>query len=89
MQGRKIVELYYSDIIITVQTVEYPEDEMLPSDAQSVGQTWQHRKKSGAPDRRFKKNKKIPICLYGQLQLTAPGLYTILLFSNPHVCGEQ
>lgn len=39
--------------------------------------------KSGGPDRRFKNNRELPICLYGEIELRSEsGLNTVLMFSN-------
>ena len=48
--------------------------------------TWKYVNKSGGPDKRFKDNKKLPVCLYGQVELKASlGLNTVLMFSNANL----
>ena len=62
---------------------EVIEDKAVPKDSQVVGQTWQYVNKSGGPDKRFKNNRRLPICLYGELELhSASGLNTVIMFSN-------
>jgi hypothetical protein len=39
----------------------------LKIDIEVVGHTWAKTNKDGSPDRRFKENYQIPICLYGQI----------------------
>ena len=86
IQGSKIGALNYSDIKHASQKTRFIESESVPKDAQIVGQTWMYVNKSGGPDRRFKNNRQLPICLYGELELTSSsGLNTILIYSNPDV----
>lgn len=44
-------------------------DEYPPSDANIIYNTWQYANKDGGPDRRFKNNKEIPVCKYGELKI--------------------
>jgi hypothetical protein len=55
------------ELQVTVDGVRFHEDESVPRDAKVVGQTWAKTNKDGSPDRRFKENYQIPICLYGQI----------------------
>ena len=84
IQGSKIGALNYADISSYSHTTRFIESEGVPKDAQVVGQTWKYVNKSGGPDRRFKDNRQLPICLYGELELTsASGLNTVIMYSNP------
>lgn len=86
MQGSKIGALNYSDIDSNAHTTRFIESESVPRDAQVVGQTWKYVNKSGEPDRRFKDNRQLPICLYGELELSSTsGLNTVIMFSNPNI----
>lgn len=84
IQGSKIGALNYDDISSHPHTTRFIESEAVPKDAQIVGQTWKYVNKSGGPDRRFKDNRQLPICLYGELELTSTsGLNTVIMYSNP------
>jgi len=86
IQGSKIGALNYSDITSNAHTTRFIESEGVPRDSQIVGQTWKYVNKSGGPDRRFKDNRQLPICLYGELELSSTsGLNTVIMFSNPNV----
>lgn len=86
IQGSKVGALNYKDITSSSNTTRFIESEGVPSDSQIVGQTWKYVNKSGGPDRRFKDNRQLPICLYGELKLTsASGLNTVIMYSNPSV----
>ncbi len=86
IQGSKIGALNYTDITSSSHTTRFIEGEGVPRDSQIVGQTWKYVNKSGGPDKRFKDNRQLPICLYGELELTsATGLNTVIMYSNPSV----
>ena len=73
----------YNDFQISVSRVRFVEEEALPKDAQVIGQTWKYVNTNGTPDRRFKDNKQLPICLYGQVFLrSASGLNVEMQISN-------
>lgn len=73
IQGCKIGALNYSDITSSPNTTRFIETGSIPKDSQVVGYTWKYVNKSGGPDRRFKDNKQLPICLYASLMLPAQG----------------
>ena len=84
MKGRHIGALDYTSVTYKISAVDFQEPLHIPRDAHVVGNTWQYVNKSGGPDRRFSNNRQIPLCRYGQLELTSPnGLHTLFLFSNP------
>lgn len=55
------------DLKIEVEVKPFIESENLPRDTEVVGHTWAKTNKDGSPDRRFKDNYQIPICLYGHI----------------------
>lgn len=86
IQKSKIGALNYSDINISSRTTQFIESEFVPKDARIVGQTWKYVNKSGGPDRRFKDNRQLPICLYGEIGLTSTsGLNTVIMYSDPSI----
>lgn len=83
IQGSKIGALNYSDISTSAHTTRFIESERVPKDAQVIDATWKYVNKSGGPDKRFKDNRKLPICLYGEIELkSTSGLNTVIMFSN-------
>ncbi|AEB13073.1 DUF4236 domain-containing protein [Treponema succinifaciens] len=85
IQKNKIGALNYSDISSEVRTTRFVESESVPKDSIVVGSTWKYVNKSGGPDRRFSDNRQIPICEYGEIELTSnTGLNTLLMYSNPN-----
>lgn len=83
VRKRKVGMIDYNDFRISVSSVRFVERDPIPKDAQVVGQTWQYVNKNGTPDQRFKNNKQIPVCLYGQVFLrSSSGLNVELQISN-------
>lgn len=65
------------------------EKEKVPSDSQIIDRTWAKVNKNGTPDKRFKDNYQIPICLYGSFSLTSQtGLNEAYSISS-HVKSEK
>jgi hypothetical protein len=76
----------YSDLSIGVRESRFVEEEDVPPDATVVGTTWRYVNKQGGPDRRFKDNRQIPICLYEELHFeSSSGLNEIVQTSRPGV----
>jgi hypothetical protein len=75
----------YRDLRLGVQPGRFIEDGPVLYDAKVVDRTWRYVNKSGGPDRRFKDNKELPICLYEQISLSsASGLNELIQVSR---CG--
>jgi len=69
--GKRFGAVGYGDLEISYQQSRFIEDGKPPGDAQVVDHTWQHPNKSGGPDRRFKSNRRLPICLYDVMHLSS------------------
>lgn len=83
LQGVRAGALTYEDFTVRTGTTRFIESETVPRDAAVVGHTWKYVNKSGGPDKRFKDNRQLPVCLYGELEITSPkGLRTVLMFSD-------
>lgn len=64
-------------------------EDKVPRDAKIVDYTWKYVNKDGSPDKRFKDNRKLPICLYGSIHLlSGEGLDIELRCSNPEITFE-
>lgn len=72
----------YQNIQINVDTTRFIEDHP-PNDAKVIDKTWKHPNKDGGPDRRFKNNYEIPVCLYGELKIQSiSGMFLYLMTSK-------
>lgn len=72
----------YRSLEISASKQQFIEEGAVPQDATVVDHTWRYVNKSGGPDRRFRHNPHIPICLYDELVLrTASGLHEVLQIS--------
>ena len=86
IQGSKIGALSYSDVTISIHKQSFIERETVPRDAQIIDYTWQYVNKSGGPDKRFQNNKKIPVCLYGEMEIRSEkGVNTDIMCSNANI----
>ncbi len=75
----------YPSLEIDVGQTRFIEDGSVPPDATVVDHTWRYVNKQGGPDRRFKNNRKLPICLYDEIGLSsASGLNEAIQVSR---CG--
>jgi hypothetical protein len=73
----------YRDLQIDINDKQFVEDQSVPRDAQVIDYTWQYVNKSGGPDRRFKDNRQIPVCLYEELWLSSQsGLNELIQLSR-------
>lgn len=73
----------YQELRLNVRPSRFIEDEAVPRDAKVVDRTWRYVNKSGGPDRRFKDNRELPVCLYDEVSLTSStGLNEVLQLSQ-------
>lgn len=63
-RGNKFGAVFYKNIRVSSDNINFIEEEAVPADASVVSQTWKYLNKSGGPDRRFTNNRMIPVCLY-------------------------
>ncbi|KGA43380.1 DUF4236 domain-containing protein [Pectobacterium brasiliense] len=55
------------ELQISAEPQGFHEENGVPSDTSVAGHTWAKTNKNGSPDRRFKDNYQIPICVYGNI----------------------
>jgi hypothetical protein len=67
--GNSVAALRYDEVEIVCRRTKFIEDRSPPTDSQVVGESWLYVNKDGSPDRRFGNNRKLPICLYAELDL--------------------
>lgn len=65
--GKSVGAFRYSDVRLANGLGRFVEDAGVPRDAKVVGHAWRYQNKNGGPDRRFKNNFQIPICLYEEV----------------------
>jgi len=87
--GAKVAAFRYGDVEIVSRPTRFVEDSAAPSDTQVVGETWRFLNRNGGPDRRFNNNRKLPICLYGEIDFkSASGLNERIHCSRVDVSEE-
>ena len=83
LRGRDFSLVDFHELEIRMAPVRFIEDEGVPSDSEVIDSTWLRVNKDGSPDRRFKENRKIPVCLYGELMIRSKtGVNEKFLVSN-------
>lgn len=71
-EGKDVGHVAYEELRVTgLGTQRHIESGTVPTDAEVVDQTWRYANKDGGRDRRFSNNHQIPVCLYGQLEVTS------------------
>lgn len=80
----------YSDVDMGFGTTRFVETDPVPKDAKVVGQTWLKVNKNGTPDKRFKNNRQVPVCEYGEVLVkSGAGLHIELMCSNSGTVNEM
>ena len=83
LEGNQYRPVTYDSLQVDVSTVSFIETESVPSDSTIISRTWQHVKKDGGPDLRYKSNRQVPIVYYGYLEIVSQsGLDLHLYISN-------
>ena len=86
--GRRFSDVAYSALRVSASPTRFIETDRVPRDSRQVDTTWRFVNKGGGPDRRFNNNRKLPIMLYGRLELASPtGLHWTLDVSQPDVAS--
>lgn len=84
IKNRTAGAVAYDDITFEHKETRFIESNKVPSDAKIIDYTWQYVNKNGSPDKRYKNNKKLPICKYGEIHIKSNlGLNIVLLISDP------
>ncbi|UVO34505.1 DUF4236 domain-containing protein [Bradyrhizobium arachidis] len=71
--GTKVAAFRYKDVEIVSRPTRFVEDGTAPNDTQVVAETWRFVNRNGGPDRRFNNNRKLPTCLYGEIDFKSAG----------------
>jgi hypothetical protein len=84
-QKKGVAAFSYDDLAAKLTSTRFVERRNVVADAVVVGQTWQYVNKNGSPDRRFKNNRQIPVCQYGEMHISTPhGLDLRFMGSKEH-----
>lgn len=82
-EGSRVGAISYPDLQVRASKTSFIEEGAVPRDATIVEYTWQYVNKGGGPDRRFKNNRRLPVCRYGELHFTsASGLNELIQVSR-------
>ncbi len=81
-QNRNIGAIRYENLMVTTGPFKFNEKSVVPADATVIGNTWQYVNQDGGPDKRFKLNRKIPVCRYQYLRLSSKDGLEVQLMSS-------
>ncbi len=70
IQGKEIGVVDYADLHISIKTTNFIETGEIPPDTEILEYTWLKVNKDGSKDKRFKNNRKVPVCKYGEILIT-------------------
>lgn len=71
-------------------TTQFVETEAVPKDAHVIGYTWLKVNKNGTPDKRFKENREVPVCEYGNIRIRSGNILNIeLMCSNSNTVEDM
>lgn len=82
VDGNTTKFMEYSGIETAYSYCNFREYDGVPADAEIIGTTWQYVNKDGSPDKRFKGNRKVPICRYSEINLNSEQLTLTIMVSN-------
>ena len=65
--GKNVAAFRHHDVRVAQSFTRFVEGDPVPHDADVVDYAWRYQNKDGGPDRRFKNNRQIPVCLYEEI----------------------
>ncbi len=69
--GRRFSDVSYAALDANYGPGRFIEEGRVPRDAQQVDTTWRFVNVKGGPDRRYKNNRRLPVMLYGNIELAS------------------
>lgn len=89
IRNKEVGAVSYKDFNIDVKVTRFIETEGVPNDSEVLNYVWQYINKDGSPDRRYKNNWQLPVCLYADIHLSSSeGLNVEIQCSNIAVVKE-
>lgn len=89
VESSKVGAVAYDALQVHWRDSNFIEDGGVPSDARVINYTWKHPNKSGGPDRRFRDNRQLPVCLYETIHLSSSnGLNEMVQVSRSGFAGS-
>ncbi|MER8523171.1 DUF4236 domain-containing protein [Mesorhizobium sp. M1076] len=89
VNGKKVGAIEYEDLRLDVNTTNFIEEDLVPSDARVVRYSWRYPNRDGGPDRRFKDNRQIPVCAYQEAHFTSSsGLNELIQVSTEGLLAQ-
>lgn len=80
----KVSAVNLNSINIALSIKNYVVYNDFASDSKILYYTWKYVNNNGSPDRRFKNNRQVPVCKYGQLEIIGPDSLRIVITVSNH-----
>lgn len=84
----KVGAISIDSLEMKFNTTNFRESGNVANDATIVGRTYQYVNNNGTPDRRYKDNREIPICLYGELSVESKEGINMKFFCSNSSCTQ-
>ena len=88
-KGMKYIAYSYNQMVAYFSTTDFIETNPVPRDAEIIRYTWQYVNKNGTADKRFTKNRRIPVCRYGCVHLNVGQELSIELHASNKLVAEN
>lgn len=71
IKGVEAGAISYDNLTVNGGYDRFVEHEHVAKDAEIISHTWEKVNKNGTPDKRYKNNRQLPVCKYGEIILTS------------------
>lgn len=88
VEGSSVGAVSIDSVEMVYSTSDFRESGTVANDATIIGKTYQYVNNNGTPDRRYKDNREIPICIYGALEVTSKEGLNMKFFCSNAKCTE-
>ena len=78
-EGERYVDVSYKALKVAFSLARFFEEETVPEDAEVVGHARRHARESGSYYRHYGPNPRVPVVLYGLLEITFPNKVEVRL----------
>lgn len=82
-RNNKFAAVFYKHLSIDCAYTRFIETDRVPRDSEVIDYTWKYLNKNGTPDKRYKENRRLPICLYSEYTIQSDtGVFEVITTSK-------
>ena len=88
--GKTFYIFGYSEVKVSYRTIEMrePDPKFSKDNHNMISYEWEHSTLSGAPDRRYKDNRQLPVVEYGNIHIAIEDFVLDLLHPEKNICSQ-